>query len=99
MITLEEWQKLVNLKNNAEEFVDNLYKVHLDLTESPLYNSYGWLLDMVVKSYTKPDFIDLVNWWLYEDVDKILHVENTDINVITPEKFYNWVKNNGGWND
>lgn len=99
MITLEEWNKLINLKNKVEDFVDYLYKVHIDLAESPLYTSYGYMLDMVVKAYAKPDFIDLVNWWLYEDVDKVINIEGTNIDVSSPEDFYNCIKNNGGWND
>ena len=39
MITLEEWNKLIDLKNKTEDFVDYLYKVHIDLAESPLYTS------------------------------------------------------------
>lgn len=99
MITLEDWKKLVNLRQQADSFVDDLYKVRLDLTESPLYNSYGWLLDMVVKAWAKPDFVDLVNWWLFEDVDKVLNINGTDVDVSSIEGFYNWVKKNGGWND
>lgn len=99
MITLEEWEKLVHLKNEAEDFINNLYKLQLDLTESPLYSTYIKLLNILIKVYTNPKFVDLVNWWLFGDIDKVLNINGTDIDVSSTEGFYNWIKNNGGWND
>jgi hypothetical protein len=34
---------------------------------------------------------DLIEWWLYEDVDKIIYVDKKPISVKTLEEFYDFI--------
>ena len=68
-----------------------------DIFESQLFIKATDLADIVVNYLSDGnEYIkDLINWWLYEDVNKLLFLpNNTTIDVETPDKLYNYIINN-----
>lgn len=54
------------------------------------------LIDTIVKQTNEelyPQDMDLLSWWLYEDVDKIINVDNKEINVEQLEDLYDFMIN------
>lgn len=62
-------------------------KYSIDLFESDWYEAVGDMLDTFLKSHFTEDGIDIITWWLFEDVDHTiwqqveptLFEENTEI--------------------
>ena len=44
-----------------------------NLYDSDWYNSVGLMLDIFLESHFTDDGQDLINWWLFEDVDHIIY--------------------------
>lgn len=40
------------------------------------------------------ELIDLINWWLYEDVDKVLWLNGREISVRTIDEFCKYINEN-----
>lgn len=40
------------------------------------------------------DLVDLICWWLYEDVDKILYIGNNELDVSDIGQLYDYIKEN-----
>lgn len=96
MVSFELFQSLVNIKDSVDEYVDTMYSAfHIDLAESPLFSAYGKLLDKVIYSYTNGvEGADLINWWLFESVNKVLTDKDGTHDVEDIHDFYNYLKDN-----
>ena len=72
--------KLINSIKNIETFVDNAASCGIDLIESSLYNDSGIIFDIALDGLgLKQDTKDLIYWWLYETVDKVIFIETDDL--------------------
>ena len=78
MLTKELFFKFINEFKIFDEAVERLEiaisgrKYGCNLYDSDWYNSVGIMLDTFVESHFTNDGQDLVSWWLFEDVDKII---------------------------
>lgn len=78
MITKEQFIKFITEYKNFEEAIDRIDQAvsgrnwGLNLFECDWYNSVGTMLDTFLNSHFTIDGCDLVNWWLFEDVDKLI---------------------------
>lgn len=75
--------------------VDTLYQVNIDIINSVLFdNNYS---DLVIRSIAFPfhdvkNVIDDIEWWLYEDVDKIITLKDgTEVDVTTLKDYTNYL--------
>lgn len=57
-------------------------------TENLIYNSLHQLLEEVFNDE------DYIGWWLYENVDKKIYIDEEVIDVSTPERFYDFLIDN-----
>ena len=94
MITLEQFVAFVNEVKSFEALADNLYNLGVDIVETPIYLHFGKLSDLCVELMgLTEEGIDLVNWWLYEDVPKELEINDEVIDVESTYAFYNFLLN------
>lgn len=66
MITKEKFIEYFKHLRNAEEYVDKLLDVGIDIVESPLFFSYGWMSDNFIASHFNDEAVDTINWFIYE---------------------------------
>ena len=78
MITKEQFLEFVH---QYQAFNDAIGRIETALSgrhngcnlyDSDWYNSVGLMLDIFLESHFTDDGQDLVNWWLFEDVDHII---------------------------
>lgn len=92
---------------SKEKFVETLLKYQdflaasaqlmdlgIDLTEGPIATSIDTLLDSWIDSITGEEGSDLIYWWLFDDVDKIIYKDDKEINIENVGDFYNYLKDN-----
>ena len=48
------------------------------------------ILEMIIEDMEIEDK-ELISWWLYEDVEKIIYFNKVEIDVETPEKLYDYI--------
>lgn len=90
-MTKEEFCKALNaiIKYNKE--VDKVSKVlNCEIFESDLCESAAFVCDYLVNALAgyNDQVIDDINWWLYEDTDKVWEYEDRKVIIETPEQFY-----------
>ncbi len=50
------------------------------------------LIDVIACSFTSVETAkDLIEWWLYEKVDKVLHIDTMEVSVRTLEELYDFL--------
>ena len=48
------------------------------------------IIEMIIEAMKIEDK-ELISWWLYEDVEKIIYFNKAEIDVGTPEKLYDYI--------
>jgi hypothetical protein len=79
----EQFINLINLVKKEDDKLDEIYKV-----------IGGKMFEIIIKTYMSIDAFDWIEWWLYEDVKKIITIENKPIDVTEIKDFYKFLKNN-----
>lgn len=74
---------------------DKLMDLGIDLAEGPITNSLDIIFDAWLTEITNEEGQDLVYWWLFEDVDKVITEDEEDIVVDDIELFANYMKEHG----
>ena len=69
---IDEYQTFDSAMERVEEAISGR-KYGLNLFECDWYESVGKLLDIFLKSHFTDDGVDLITWWLFEDVDHIIY--------------------------
>lgn len=90
---IEYLTTITKYNEEADKWID-FFKT--DIFESPLFQRSFDLIDIVIKylSDNNTDIEDLISWWLYEDVDKLIFLsDGTTIDVGTPDKLYDYIMN------
>lgn len=90
---IEYLTAIIKYNEEADKWEDFL---RIDIFESSLFQRSFDLIDIVIKylSDNNTDIEDLISWWLYEDVDKLIFLQDgTTIDVKTPDKLYNYIMN------
>lgn len=66
------------------------------LFDAPIFHKVGYLADAVIDylGQGNEELTDLISWWLYEDVDKVLYYKDKEISVKTIDELYNYIKEN-----
>lgn len=114
MLNKESFIKFINhyktFDKAFERIEEALYgrKYMSNLYESDWYNAIGGMLDEFLNAHFTEEGCDLVNWWLFEDVDKVIYEkpqqldffgeikegEDVDISVRTIDELWAYMKKN-----
>jgi len=94
----EKFIKRMKLIQNFHSQQDTLSKLINKLTDGYSVVSNGdFLVDEMVVMITEDlncKNEDLLFWWLYEDVDKVIYYKDKEIIVRTLEELYDYIINN-----
>lgn len=97
MITFEELKTIIDKKSLFDERLEELQKIlnSRDLFEIDLVQLSFFFFDEYICSHFTEDGSDLIFWWLYEDVPKIIYENDIKYNVEDLKDLWNYlVKNN-----
>lgn len=89
---LEDFKHLIDHKikfDNDLELIERLTGIHL-IDSDLITDSYNIFDAAIALSFTE-EGQDLVFWWLYEDVPKIIYIEETKIDVEDIEDLWNYM--------
>jgi hypothetical protein len=82
MITFEEFETAINQIEKINYICDELYRLNINIVDSELHEGANLLFSCFINSHFTKVGKDLVSWWVYEDVNKILYdPENPSIIV------------------
>ena len=93
-----EVQEFIKVLKAYKKYVDTLYALEdfgIDLNEGPIADSVDTIFDAWLDSITNEEGQDLVYWWLFEDVDKVITDNDNEINVDDIEEFTKYLLDNG----
>ena len=69
MITREKFKDMMYKMQESNEFYDKLYDLGIDAINCKYLEYAGIFFDELMRSQFGDDGLDLISWWLYEDVD------------------------------
>lgn len=94
MITKELFREQCKLMQQLDDVYNTLHDIRIDMLESPLYSIPSNLFENWTKTIGKEELQDLVYWWLYEDVDKIIWEGEKEIRIDTIDDLYDYLETN-----
>lgn len=77
------------------DFLENMDNTGLNFYETPLTESADALFQAWLEQILNEEGQDLVYWWLFEDVDKVITVDNNEINVEDIVELTKYLLDNG----
>lgn len=86
----EEFIKIINTITKIDDIITKLYDIGVDIVNSPLYDYVGIADTLWTYIYGK-EGMDIINWWLYESVDKIITIDDENIDVTKVEDLYDFL--------
>ena len=96
MINFELFEEAINTLKSDSEYMDELYKVGLNVFER--INSDSIVTKLLFNAFNLPkdDFYnDIISWWCFEqnfgETAQMWEKDGTPIDVSTPEKFYEFL--------
>ena len=78
MMTREKFKDLIYKMQETNEFYDKLYELGIDAINCKYLENAGVFFDEMMRSYFGDDGLDLISWWLYEDVDHKIYAAGDD---------------------
>lgn len=96
-MTKERFVKYMNLIQNFYSETDTIQELIDKITDGYSCITIGEklinaILDIIEEGLHIPKDDDILSWWLYEDVDKVIYDENNNpISVRTLEELYNYI--------
>lgn len=97
MITFKEFNEMISLNKEFNLKLEELEEVlgHADLFEIRLVQIAFSFFDNYIMSHFTKEGSDLVFWWLYESVPKVIYDSEVEYNVEDLEDLWDYiVKNN-----
>lgn len=95
MISIKEFNNLVNIIREYDDIVSKSYDVlGVDMIESKQTLLFNKLVDVICKENLTDDGYDLLNWWLYDDVDKKIYAAKSEeviADLKTSDDLYNYM--------
>lgn len=86
----EEFIKTINILTKIDDTITKLYDIGVDIVSSPLCD-YGIIADILWRYIYGEEGMDIINWWLYENVDKIITIDGENIDVTKVEDLYDFL--------
>jgi hypothetical protein len=75
---IQEYKKFSDYVDKIEEMIFGKHH-YVTLWETPFCESVGNMYDLFIKSYFTEEGQDLINWFIFEDVEKIIYEPDDDI--------------------
>lgn len=66
----KEFKEAISLIKEFMSLEESLHKLNIEIADSKLFSIPGRLSDMLIETNFTEEGIDLIFWWLYEDVPK-----------------------------
>lgn len=86
----EEFIKIINTITKIDDIITKLYDIGVDIVNSPLCD-YVRIADTLWTYVYGDEGMDVINWWLYESVDKIITIDGENIDVTKVEDLYDFL--------
>lgn len=95
-MTKEHFLKRVNLIQNFHSEQETLSVLIGKITDGHNVVTIGNYLVSEMINMIEEDlgYRDILGWWLYEDVDKVIYDGDKEISVRTLEELYDYITNN-----
>lgn len=91
-MNLKTFKKIIRLIKKQEALNDNFYK--LGLSVYPISESLYTVVSLLFKAYYSEIGEDYISWWLYEDVEKIIYLEDgREIDLTKVKDLWLYVEN------
>ena len=81
---------LLKIKSVTSKSLE-LYHLGIDLTEA-IEDDYGSIIHTLIGGHYGEEGEDVISWWLYEDVEKVLEENGEKVELHTIEQLYNYVE-------
>ena len=85
MMTREKFKEMVYNIEEYNDFVEELYKLKIDVYNCKYTDYAGIFFDELMRSEFGEDGLDLITWWLYEDVDHKIYAANQEEEMLHGE--------------
>lgn len=96
MITFKEFKSAVDSLSKINNYINILEKAGINISETDLVQESWKLFDMFIDSHFTEKGCDLVYWWIYEDVSKVIYQDTffgkEEINVEDINDFWSYLK-------
>ena len=93
-MTFYLFNKGIKQYQDFNNYLDKLKENGLDILDTDLVEKAYLVFDTWIESILNEEGQDLIYWWLFEDVDKILYEDGkSDINVERLEDLYSYMYN------
>jgi len=95
-MNIRDFVNYIRTYQKGVNFLRSMDDMGLDFYETPLCESADALFQAWIEQIMpNEDGQDLIYWWLFEDVDKVITKDGVDINVEDIEEFTKYLLNNG----
>ena len=78
MLTRERFKELVYMMLEHNELYDKLYDLGIDTINCKYLEFAGIFFDELMRSEFGDDGLDLISWWMYEEVDHVLYAPSEE---------------------
>jgi uncharacterized protein (DUF4213/DUF364 family) len=83
-------QLIQNFLSEQETLSALIYKISDGFSIVTIGNNLmDGLIDIIEESF---DYLDIISWWLFEDVEKIIYINNVSISVKTLDELYDFLE-------
>ena len=94
--TISKVMKLVeeatNNKSKSEKFITKCSDLlNADLWDTDMYDEIGLLRDAIFEEAFGVDGMDIINWWVFEDVDHVITKDGKEYYLNSIKDLYNYV--------
>ena len=95
MVSLENFKSTLSLISDFNAKYEKLEDNCIDIPDSWLVDIPFKLFHQWIKSNFNEECTDLIYWWLYDKVDKVITLKNgSKLDVSNIENFYEYLFNN-----
>lgn len=78
-MTLKEFTEGIKLAQESDSFYDKLRELHIDIIDSFVFEGFNKVLNLFFREYFSEEGFDLICWWLYENVPKVIYYSEDTI--------------------
>ena len=71
------FKEVITKLQEVQEKSRSLYKLGIDLSNY-IEDDYSEIITLILKSHYGLEGEDMISWWLYEDVEKVLYENDSD---------------------
>ena len=91
-ISKEQFLQFIALVKKEDNFINTLHNLNIDIINCEIATDYYLVGNILLNTNFTASGVDLIEWWLYEDVEKEWIIDGELVKVETPEQFYDALK-------